>query len=182
MQSLLQNTFVAILFGGLFAGIIVFAWVSIYWKDKYSKASDDLLKLANNSGFFTKKPSVMRQDEKQLFDILMKAFGDKYFIFPQMKLSNVLDVKNNLKDHDNLYREIDHRSLDFVFFDKQNISPVLAIELNGESHQMYNRINRDQVIEDILTKANIKFIAINKMDNYELSILLDKINGKLKET
>ena len=67
----------------------------------------------------------MRADERKVFDILMKLFGNTYYIYPQVRLAAILDVQNDVKDHDNLYRQIDHLSQDFILFDKAAMSPHL---------------------------------------------------------
>ena len=133
MFNLLGNMIANTIVGFLIACIVVIAYIAFYYRDKYLKTNDELLDLASSKKFFSKKASVMRDDERKIFDILMNLYADKYYIFPQMSLSNVLEVIEEMKDHDNLYREIDNRSLDFVLYDKTQMSPVLAIELNGES-------------------------------------------------
>lgn len=147
--------------------IVVFAWIAIYYKDKYNKTQDELLDLADKKGFFSKKSSIMRADERQFFDVLSSLYADKYFIYPQVRLAAILDVKNDVKDHDNLYRQIDHLSLDFVLFDKQSMAPLVAIELNGKSHLQFSRRNRDQRVESILTNAGIRFISIQVATTYD---------------
>lgn len=159
--------------------IIIFAYISFFWWYKYNKKRDEYLELADKENLFTKKTSVMRKDELVLFNILINNFVDKYYIFPQMSLANILEVKEEIKDHDNLYREINHRSLDFVFFDKVNLAPQLVIELNGKSHWLNFRKNRDLLIEDILKKANIKFLALQKTDNNQYSDVIKNISSLL---
>jgi hypothetical protein len=165
----------------LVAIIVVFGFIALYYRDKYNKEQDELLDLANTNNLFSKKSAVMRDDERKLFDILMNLYSDKYFIFPQVNLTTVLQVKEEVKDHDNLYREIANRSLDYVFFDRIGMSPILAIELNGESHWYTNRKNRDLEIEHILTNAGVKFLAIEKESNYDIGTLHDQIKNKLPE-
>lgn len=177
MSIFASNTTFSLLIGF----VVMLAWIAIYYRDKYNKTRDELLDLADTRGFFSKKPSIMRTDERQFFDILVKLYGDKYYIYPQVRLAAILDVKNDVKDHDNLYRLIDHLSLDFVLFDKEIMSPVIAIELNGKSHLQFNRRNRDQKVESVLTKAGIKFLAVTVSNSYnedELHQEIEKlING-----
>jgi len=165
-----------ITFSLLIGFVVVLAWIAIYYKDKYNKTRDELLDLADTRGFFSKKPSIMRPDERRFFDILMKLYGDKYYIYPQVRIAAILDVKNDVKDHDNLYRLIDHLSLDFVLFDKEAMSPIIAIELNGKSHLQFNRRNRDQKIESVLTKAGIRFLSIQVVNQYDENVLKQQIN------
>lgn len=180
MDIFIYKIFAGVLSGGVLATLLFFAFTTFWYRDKYFKKKDEFLELANNSNFFSKRNSIMWESEKKLFHVLLKHYGEKYHIFPQISLATILDIKPDFKDHDNLFREIDHRSIDFVFTDKENMSPILVIELNGESHwYQINRKNRDKLIEDIITKANIKFLAVNKTDNYEESGLLESINKKL---
>lgn len=175
MQAIVSNS----VFGVVLALLIIFAYLTFRWRDKYYKKSDQYLELADNKGFFTKKTSVMRNDERIMFDILMKQYGDKYYIFPQMSLANILDVKEESKDHDNLFHEINKRILDFAFFDKATFSPVLVIELNGQSHFTLNRKNKDKIIENLLNNADVPFLPIEKQLKYNTEEIYSRINTKL---
>jgi len=166
----------------LLAFVGVLTMIAFYYKDKYNKTHDELLDLADKRGFFSKKSSIMRQDERLFFDFLMKLYGEKYFIFPQVRLAAILDVKNDVKDHDNLYRLIDHLSLDFVIFDKTAMSPLIAVELNGKSHMQFNRRNRDQKVINVLTKAGIQFIAIAVADSYDEGAVRQQIDPLLSHS
>lgn len=176
MPTLVSNTGFSLLIGF----IIVLGWIALYYRDKYNKSRDDFLDLADSKGFFSKKTSIMRKDERKLYDILERLYGNTYYIYPQVRLAALLDIKNDVKDHDNLYREIDHYSIDFVFFDKTNITPLLAIELNGASHFQMNRRNRDQKISNILTKSGIQFITIPVLETYNEGELQKQIESSLK--
>jgi len=175
LNATLNNSVLSI----LIAFIVLSAWIAIYYRDKYFKTRDDLLDLADKRGFFTKKHSIMRQDEKLLFDVLMKLYGEKYYIFPQVRLAAILDVKNDVKDHDNLYRQIDHLSLDYVIFDRTTLAPLVAVELNGKSHYQWNRQNRDQKVTNILKNAGISFIAVQVVPTYIESTIKTQIDTLL---
>jgi len=159
--------------------LLFFAFTTLWYRDKLIKAKDELLELANKNDFFRRKSCVMNPSELQLFRILQKLYGETYYIFPQMSLSNVLDIHEDFKDHDNLWREIDHRSLDYVFFDKQELSPILALELNGDSHKYFSRKNRDRVFEDIFQKAKIRFHCIQRVETYDEALLKQKLDQML---
>lgn len=178
LSATLNNTALTILIGF----IVFLAWIAIYYKDKYNKTRDELLDLADTRGFFSKKSSLMRADERKFFDILMKIYGNTYYIYPQVRLAAILDVQNDVKDHDNLYRQIDHLSLDFVLFDKAMMSPLVAIELNGKSHLQFNRRNRDQKVESVLTKAGIRFLAVPVSEIYDEANLKQQIDSLLVST
>jgi len=139
-------------------------------RDKLLKTEDSLLQLANKENFFNKKKSLIRDDELSFYSILYSIVKDNYYLFPQVHLSELVDVKNNVRDHDNLYQLLGNKSVDYVILNKPDMSPLLAIELNGESHFMANRQNRDKVVSLLLEKAGIKFLAVDK-NNYNLEEL-----------
>lgn len=147
--------------------IVVFAYMTFWFRYKYLQKVDELLEIADKDDFFAKKPSIMRADERKLFDVLTKLYSDSYYVFPQVKLTSLLDVKEKVKDHDNVYRTLEYKSVDFALFNRANLSPVLAIELNGKSHFQFNRINRDKKVESVLTKAGIKFFSIPVSETYD---------------
>jgi len=155
--------------------IVAFAYMTFWFRYKYLQKVDELLEIADKDDFFTKKPSVMRADERKLFDVLMKLYSNLYYVFPQVKLTSLLDVKEKVKDHDNVYRTLEYKSVDFALFDRTNLSPVLAIELNGKSHFQFNRINRDKKVESVLTKAGIRFLSIQVMETYDENLLREEI-------
>lgn len=166
----------------LIAFVVVFAVMMFWFRDKYLKKEDEYLELADKDAFFSKKPSIMRHDERQLFDILMKLYNDKYYIFPQVKLTSLLAIKENVKDHDNVYRIIDHKSVDFTMYDRTVIAPVLAIELNGKSHLQLNKKNRDQMVKSILTKSGIQFAAIQVADTYDEGAIRQQLDPLLSHS
>lgn len=170
---------VSSVFGMLVAIIVVFAWIAFYFRDKYNNTRDELLDLANARGFFSKRASIMRKDERILYNILLSLYGNSYFIFPQIHLSELLDIKNDVKEHDNLFREIDHYSVDYAIFDKINIAPLLAIELNGGSHFIPTRKNRDKKVSNILLTAGIRFLTIPVQKTYDEDELKKQINPLL---
>lgn len=159
--------------------IVVFAYMAFWFRYKYLQKVDELLEIADKDDFFTKKPSIMRADERKLFDVLSKLYGDTYYVFPQVKLTSLLDVKEKVKDHDNVYRTLEYKSVDFALFDRINLSPVLAIELNGKSHFQFNRVNRGKKVENVLTKAGIKFFPVQVAETYDENALKEEISRLL---
>lgn len=179
MGGILEQTLGNSVFGVLAGFLVALGFIALYYRDKYFKTRDEFLDLADSKGFFTRKSSLMWDSEKHVFNMLLKLYGEKFYIFPQVRLSALLNVKNDVKDHDNLYRTIDHYSIDYVFFEKLNISPIIAIELNGSSHFAVNRRNRDKKISHILENAGISLIFIDTQSGYNEEKLREMIDTKL---
>ncbi len=142
--------------------------------DKLNKRDDEFLQLANKENYFEKKYNYLRRDELSFLRLLQQKIGSDYDIIPQVHLSDIVSVKNNVRDHDNLYQLLGQKSVDYVIFSKKDLTPLIAIELNGESHLAYNRKNRDKVVEGILSKVEIKFLPV-QADEYFNDEVVEKV-------
>lgn len=70
------------------------------------------------------------------------------------------------------------RSVDFVVCEKEYLSPVLTIELNDNSHNLPDRIERDHFAETALQEGGLPLltvIALSNQDYYDVEKLKYKI-------
>jgi hypothetical protein len=142
--------------------------------DKLLKTEDALAQLANKENFFIRKNCLIRDDELAFYAKLQAIVENNYYLFPQVHLSDLVSVQNNVRDHENLYQLLGNKSVDYVIFSKPEMCAIVAIELNGESHLMANRKNRDQLVSSVLEKVGIKFLPVDK-NNYNFEELKMKI-------
>jgi hypothetical protein len=110
---------------------------------------------------YFKKLSFLNNSEHRIFIMLQKIIGDKYYIFPQVHYSKFIYAQGQQNYHNPLFNKIDRKSADFVLFDKQNISPVLVIEVDGPSHNKPHRIERDKFINKVLKDCGVEIIRIS---------------------
>lgn len=124
------------------------------------------LQLAKNDNFFKKKEPMIRKEEKAFFEILRQIVEDRYYVFPQVHLTELVTIKDNSRDHDNLYQMLGNKTVDFAFFTKDTMSPILVIELNGASHFAGSRQNKDQLKRELFQQAGIPFLSISVGEIY----------------
>lgn len=161
--------------GSSIAIIGIFFLESEYRRQKLIKTEDLLFSLANKKGLFSKKHAFIRNDELQLFHLLEQIAGDRYYVFPQVHFSELIDVANGNKDHDDLYLKLGEKHVDFAIFDKQLLSPKAVVELNGEYHFRASQKNKDEFRKDLFESVGIKFIPIPKAATYSLDGLKEQI-------
>lgn len=116
---------------------------------------------------YMEKSYLLTRAEHEFFSILERAVSDQYYIFPQLALDKIvmLEGKGSLKGG---YRnKIDQKSVDFVLFDKQNISPVLVIELDDYTHQRPERQERDGFVDRVLNHCNIPILHVRSIPKEE---------------
>lgn len=120
-----------------------------------------------NKKYFAKQ-SFLNDYEKVLFNILEEKLNKKYIVFPQINLQSIIETNTKSRNNE-LYRNID-----FGIFDRNNLCPILMIELNGKIHKDDEyTITRDISIRNILNDAGIKLITITsedlrKMNTFEI--------------
>ena len=103
----------------------------------------------------------------KLLNVLLKSqYWEKYDIFPKVRLADIFeptDWKRGLS-------KIVSKHVDFLIVDCQNhADPVLAIELNGESHNSYVQAKSDDFKNKLFNEKWLKLITINnnEVQNHE---------------
>ena len=130
---------------------------------------------------FKRKGYFLTPHEMELFWILQKSIiGSDYFIFPQLHLSTLLLVKDEMNDLQGKFDWINKLFVDFVIFDRNQIQPIMVIELNDSTHTWTNRKARDQFIKDALEKNDIQLLTVNTESWANEKNFIDSIALKLK--
>ena len=72
------------------------------------------------------------------------------------------------------------KHVDFVLCDRQNIAPVLVIELDDASHQREDRKERDAFLDKALAAASLPILHIPAKRSYSPKELAELIQQKLQ--
>lgn len=125
---------------------------------------------------YVKKEYLMTKAEHEFFKVLQQAVQDKYYIVPQVQLSNLVQVEKPKRWEYSLRNKIDRKSVDFVLFNKEYFTPHLIIELDDSSHLREDRQIRDDFVDKVLNKAGIKIMHIQTAYHYDLKQISDNIS------
>ena len=100
---------------------------------------------------FIKKVNTLTNSEKYFFRFLenLPIVKENYFVFPQLSISKLVTLPDNLKRNWALLNKIDRKSVDFVLFDRGTLNPILAIELDGSSHDLSSPENIELISNPI---------------------------------
>lgn len=104
------------------------------------------------------KESLMTRAEGEFFWKLNNVAGDRYFVFPQVHLSALLDHHVKGQDWNYAFRHINGKSVDYVLCSKTTLQPMYAVELDDESHNRPDRVGRDVEVERIFDEANVPLV------------------------
>jgi len=129
---------------------------------------------------YEKKPYLFdANSEFSLYKVLVELYGDKYYIFPQINYSHLIQPKKSNFEEERRYRsKIDRKSADFVFCDKDKIIPQLIIELDGYVHNFKSKQARDQFIDEITEIADLPILHL-KASNLDKEFIKKEIDTKL---
>jgi len=125
------------------------------WNYGFGKAN----KVKQKSKYtYIPKDSVMTLTEMDFFWILQKVVGDRYFIFPQVHLSALLDHRVKGQEWKYAFYHINAKSVDYVLCSRTTLQPIYAIELDDSSHDRSDRVARDIEVERIFDEANVPLV------------------------
>jgi len=132
--------------------------------------------------FYEKKPYLFdSSSEFNLYKVLLELFGDKYFIFPQINYSHLIQPKKTTWTDERKYRSrIDRKSADFVLCDKERIVPQLVIELDGGVHNFKRKQARDEFIDEITKTVDLPILHL-RVGNLNNEIIRKEIEQKLEQ-
>lgn len=142
--------------------IAVFA----FFKDKLGQ---DKKAVEEDYKHYVKKNYLMSKAEHEFFKVLQEAVKDKYYIVPQVQLSKIIEVNKYEHQKWKYANKIDKKSVDFVLFNKEYFTPEIVIELDETSHMLPVREDRDNFVDSILNRVDIKIVHIKTAYNYNLS-------------
>ena len=128
---------------------------------------------------YRRKDCLMTDSEREFFNVLFSAVGNKYYIFPQIHLDAILNYKIVGQSWFGAFRHIDEKSVDFMICDEKTLKPLLAIELDDRSHQREDRINRDVEVERILRDAGMPLLRVSHGDRLNKELVTKQIFEKI---
>jgi len=131
---------------------------------KISSGSEKRKVFKDNVYSYSAKPLIMTYTEAQFFAKLNAAVEERYFVFPQVHLSALLDHRVKGQDWRIAFRHINGKSVDYVLCDKATLRPVYAIELDDATHSQRDRIKRDTEVERIFAEAQLPLVRFKNKD------------------
>lgn len=128
----------------------------------------------NEETIYTRK-KLMTDYEYKFYNIL-KQLQDNYTIVPQLNLAAVVKKINNNRYYSELFRNID-----FAIFTKDYQELLLLIELNDQTHNNYNRKDRDLKVKKICNDIGVKLMTFYTKYPNEKAYVINRIKNELSD-
>ncbi len=118
------------------------------------------------------KRKILTDAEQSFYLKLKELVADRYYIFPQIHLANLLTVKARGKNWKRLFNKVIQKSVDFVLVDKITFETKLVIELDDSTHLRKVRIERDSFVNSSLKSAGIAILHVKDHNLKEIEALI----------
>lgn len=118
---------------------------------------------------YSKKRYLQQKSEYEFYKELKRVITDDVIILPQVHLERIIQIHCDPQEahsENYFYHGISELSFDFVLFDK-SFEPLLAIELDGTSHNDKKRQERDAFVEEICRQAQLPLLRWKRADAYD---------------
>ena len=138
------------------------------------------LKIEENKfdGFFEKRKNFFTKSERIFFSLLSKENNDENIILSKVRLEDIVQVVKNAPFGKRNYIKSKH--IDFVIVEKNSGEIILAIELDGKSHNSERQKKYDDIKNQILNSVNIPLHRVRVGEKFEERIkeILNNIEKK----
>jgi len=136
------------------------------------------LKIKNAKFPYMKKECLLSEAERKFYFVLFEILGNNYLIFSKVRMADLFYLpKMNNSDFYHYQNKIQSKHVDFLICDKENIKPLLAIELDDSSHLKIDRISRDNLVDKIFENAKLPIFRIKVSASYNKENLLNQIRA-----
>ena len=132
-------------------------------------------------------PYVRKQffsnNEKKFFEALKYAVNVKYLIMAQVKLSDIIEITQELTGNEKTtYRnKIQQKHIDFILLNPHDYSVVLAIELDDTTHNRQKVMQSDEFKNNALAAAQIPLLRIKTAREYPIRDISYAILNAIKQ-
>ena len=150
-------------------GLVIFAAILISALGSHRASKKKVFK--NNVYSYTAKYSLMSKTESDFFVKLERTVNERYYVFPQVHLSAILDHHVKGQEWKYAFSHINGKSVDYVLCSKTTLKPTYAIELDDYTHDKADRHERDREVERIFEAANLPLVRFKNKDISEGDII-----------
>ncbi|MBZ9751706.1 DUF2726 domain-containing protein [Deinococcus sp. HMF7604] len=168
----------------LILGVLLVS-VLVGWLSAQGKSSRVSTRSVPTSLPVQAKRYFFARSERALYDLLTQMLaGTSYQVFPNVRLNDLFLIKGKGTAHQATLGRLRDKHVDFVIVDAgQDFRPLVAIELDGASHEAAAQKYRDQVKDVIFRSGGLPLLRLKTSDPHSsasLKVLLAPYLGQVK--
>ena len=127
---------------------------------------------------YFKRDSLITKAELRFYKSLQKAVQDDFEIFAMVRIADLLRVQPTSSQRRKWLNKILAKHIDFVLCDPGSLEPIVCIELDDNSHQRADRIERDIFVNQAFDSADLPLLRVPTQPSYrarEIRELIDEL-------
>lgn len=107
--------------------------------------------------------------ERNFYFALRAAVGDRYAIFGKVRVADLVKVTRKTDDKRGFraFARISQKHVDFVLCHPSTLEIICAVELNDSSHDLKNRVERDQFLTKVFHHIGLPIAWIKARSSYQ---------------
>ena len=124
-----------------------------------------------------RKKILFNNPESSLLRLLLKFSGNNYIVLSKVRLWDFIDTQKGLGNSDRcIYtNKINSKHIDFLLISPEDHHIILAIELDGMSHNSTRSIKNDRFKDCLFKTINIPLLRIKTNDDLNIVSLNELI-------
>ncbi|MCC2617432.1 DUF2726 domain-containing protein [Aestuariibacter halophilus] len=130
---------------------------------------------------FKRKENLFSPAERRFLELIEQAVGHQFRIICRVKLSDIVSLRQNT-DKKTAHAALSRAStkqLDFVLCSKDDMNPIVAIDLVHGQGKEGHKAQRDWYVSSALDAARIPHLRIKVKPGYSVQEIRDCIEAKL---
>lgn len=131
---------------------------------------------------YAKRRSLLTNPESELFHKLLNEVGEEYRVFSKVRLGDVIYLQNQPQDRKFHNNQIQCKHFDFVLCHVTSHEPLLAIELNDDSHYRSARMRSDKFKQTVCEQIGLPILWLAVGTKYPPGDLARQIRAKIGPT
>lgn len=128
---------------------------------------------------YKRKDWLLSKAERSFFGVLQQAVGAEFLIFAKIRVGDLLWLPKGTEGRTSHWNRIQSKHVDFVICDRENVRPLVAIELDDSSHGTQKRQARDQFMEEAFQAAGLPLLRVPAKAGYNVSVLQQSIRAAI---
>jgi hypothetical protein len=129
---------------------------------------------------YKKRDYLLSVAERSFYEVLCSVVDNQLHVFPKVRLIDLVYLPKGTENRQAHTNRVMSKHVDFVLCDRQNIAPVLVIELDDASHEREDRKERDAFLDKALAAASLPILHVAAKRSYAPKELAELIQQKLQ--
>jgi hypothetical protein len=108
-----------------------------------------------------------RSEQEFLRSLNASINHQKFVVFPKVRLADFIEVTVSGNEYQSWWNKIRSKHIDYLIWDTELAKIVLAIELDGKSHETEKMHARDEFVGRLYDTVGIKLERVKVGENFE---------------